>query len=194
MEAIVLAGGRSRRMGSDKLVLERDGRSVLQRACDALAPHVDRIIVAGPARDGCEGVTFVVEDPPFGGPVAGIAAALTQLDDGGLAFLLAGDLAEPEAVVDLLRRHQGRLVQADAVVLEDEDGWPQYLAGLYHVAALRRAVARWDSLRDLSVRRLMSSVNHIAVRASGTAVADLDTPEQARRHGYHGAESTTHGS
>ncbi|HRC61654.1 MAG TPA: NTP transferase domain-containing protein, partial [Dehalococcoidia bacterium] len=45
--AIVLAGGRSRRMGRDKAALVLRGRSLLQRALDAVGAVVDEIVVVG---------------------------------------------------------------------------------------------------------------------------------------------------
>lgn len=184
MEAVILAGGRSRRMGVDKLSLERDGRTALQRVRDSVAPHVTRVVVAGPERPGCDGVVFVYEDPPFGGPVAGIITALPELN-GESTFLLAGDLANPAAVVRLLLDHRRALLDHDAVVLEDADGWSQWLAGMYRTRALRDAAAALGVARDISVRRFMRTVGCLTVPAAAAALADLDTPEQARDHGFH---------
>jgi len=183
--AIILGGGRSSRMGTDKLGLHLDGRSLLQRACDAVAPHVTRIVVAGPERPDMVGdrVEFVVEDPPFGGPVAGIVAALAALPDVGAAFLLAGDLADPGAVVSALVEHVPLLGARDAVVLEDADGWPQFLAGLYRTEALQRAASRLESARDVSVRRLLAGLDPARVPAPPRVLADIDTPEDARARG-----------
>lgn len=183
LAAIVLAGGRSSRMGTDKLALQRDGRSLLQRCCDAVAPHVGRIIVAGPGREGIDGATFVVEDPPFGGPVAGITAALAELPGQGQVFLLAGDLADPDAVVARLLAHRRNGAGTDGVVLEDSGGWPQYLAGLYHIDSLRGAAAKWPGARDMSVRRFLAHLHCARVPAHDAVVADIDTPEQAREQG-----------
>lgn len=40
---LVLSGGRSRRMGRDKALLERDGATQLQRAVELLGRHVERV-------------------------------------------------------------------------------------------------------------------------------------------------------
>ena len=45
---IVLAGGRSRRMGSNKALLPLAGRRLVDRAIDLLEPHVDETFVVGP--------------------------------------------------------------------------------------------------------------------------------------------------
>src|SRR5437867_6778828 len=44
----VLAGGRSRRMGSNRALLPLAGRGLVDRAIDLLEPHVDETFVVGP--------------------------------------------------------------------------------------------------------------------------------------------------
>lgn len=179
--AIVLGGGRSARMGTDKLALERHGVPLLERVCLAAGRFADRVIVAGPARPDLA-VEYVPEDPPFGGPVAGIAAALTALahavGPGEETLILAGDLAEPEAVVDLL---YGAEPGPDGVVLVDDEGWPQFLAGRYRIAALLDAVRSAGDVRDLSVRRFLRGLDVARVPAPPSTTADVDTVEDAVR-------------
>src|SRR5699024_8291038 len=80
--AVVLTGGRSSRMGGrHKPGILIDGRSVIDRTLRALwsaAPSA-QVVIAGSAgglspqlRDR---VLVVREDPPFSGPLAGVAAA-----------------------------------------------------------------------------------------------------------------------
>lgn len=178
--AIVLGGGRSSRMGTDKLALVLDGRSLLERATGAAFAWADAVVVAGDRPQPWVGdprVRFRPEEPRFGGPVAGIAAALDDLVDAEEILLLAGDLADPAGVVTLL---------ADAewgpagVVLEDDEGWPQYLAGCYRAEALTAAVAALPHARDVSVRRLLRGLRLARRRVDGRTVLDLDTPEVAK--------------
>lgn len=75
--ALVLTGGRSRRMGRDKAGLVHRGDTLLEHALRASSGAVVRVIV-GPHR--AEGTITVQEAPPFGGPVAGIAAGISCLE------------------------------------------------------------------------------------------------------------------
>lgn len=178
---ILLGGGRSSRMGADKLNLIRDGATLAERGADALLRVADRVVIASPERPGLArpGVEFVLEDPPFGGPVAGIAAAVEAIDSTNAeAYLLAGDLADPSTVIGLLREAD---LGDDGVALIDDEGWPQYLAGRYRVEALRRVLKR--GARDRSVKRTFAPLKLALVPASDLVVADLDTPEQARHAG-----------
>lgn len=193
-------------MGTDKLSLTRDGQTLLERVCAALLVWADEVVVAGPprtdegSRDGVlddHRVRFRQEDPPFGGPVAGLAAALAALpspgdtDGSGIddrstpteqteVLVLAGDLMAPEQIV-------ARLVAADlgadGVALVDPQGWPQYLAGRYRLGALRAAIANAPQTRDISVNRVVRVLDLHLVPADTEVVGDVDTPEQARAAG-----------
>ena len=80
---VVLAGGTAKRMGGvskpDVIVA---GKSLLMRAIDeirAVAPAAEIVVVAPPQVEIPEGVARVLEDPPFGGPLAGVAAGFDLL-------------------------------------------------------------------------------------------------------------------
>lgn len=177
--AVVLGGGRSSRMGADKLALRLEGESLLARACAAALTFADHVVVAGPEREGVpDGISFVREDPPFSGPAAGLAAALDALPAGDEVLVLAGDLALPQSAVDLLA---AEALEGDGVVLRDEEGWPQYLCGRYRQEPLTRALA--GDVGDVAVRRLLGPLNLALLSAPKSVTEDLDTPGQAQRLG-----------
>lgn len=185
LAAIVLAGGRASRLGgAAKPLLEVGGRTLIDGVLAALADAgVDPIVVCGPPMPVAREVSWVREDPPFGGPVTGIAAGLRAVDAERVA-LLAADLARPAAALAVLLPHAVELTEADAVCLADPDGRSQWLAGVYRADALRRGLAALaDSGRDASLRDLLRGMRIRTVPASREAVADVDTwqdLEQAR--------------
>lgn len=180
---MVLGGGRSSRMGADKLTFEIDGKSLLVRTVAAALAWADSVVVAGGQPDGWAQqrdhlpadapVVFRREHPPFGGPVAGIATAFTALDQPDEVMILAGDLANPGAVVRTLA---DAAVHGDGVVLEDGGGWPQYLAGRYRADAVAAAVGAVGDARDMSVRRLLGHLDVARVSVPESVTRDLDTP------------------
>ncbi|TFC24445.1 molybdopterin-guanine dinucleotide biosynthesis protein [Cryobacterium sp. TMT1-3] len=86
IDLIVLAGGRGSRLGGAlKPAVEVAGRTLLSRVLDARPVARHAVVVGSPAARPAAGdhagaaLNWALEDPPFGGPVAGIAAGLTTL-------------------------------------------------------------------------------------------------------------------
>jgi len=109
--AIVLAGGASRRFGSDKLAARIDGAALLERSIGALNGLVDEIVVViAPGRDApvlalsgrAAPVRFVADEEAFGGPLVGLRTGLVAAD-GGTVLVVGGDMPSlVPAVLELL--------------------------------------------------------------------------------------------
>ncbi|GAA1396606.1 molybdenum cofactor guanylyltransferase [Luteococcus peritonei] len=186
---IVLAGGGSVRMGQPKQGLELAGRSLLQRTVDAcLDQGCSRVAVLAPAAQAGgwvaadERVLVTLEDPPDGGPVAGIVAGLEALSpaDDDQVWVLACDLPRVDELMAALQAME--LPDELAWVPVDEEGWPQFLAARYPVAALRRTVAE-NPGRDIAARRLLRAIPKVPVSLPGELLTDVDSPQQARAAG-----------
>ena len=142
-------------------------------------------VVAPAAVDLPTGVLRALEDPPLGGPVAGIAAGLESLDQcgptAGLIGLLTCDAPSSwralPGLIEALRQSQPG---ADGVCALDGDH-VQYLLGLYHRRALATAVAPDGvPLRDTAVRRSLGRLRVTAIPVPHGVVRDLDTWAEVR--------------
>ncbi len=102
--AVILAGGKSTRMGRDKLALEFCGRSLLEGAVKRFERLFDRVIVSvgDLSKYGEIGAEKVCDIYPGRGPMSGLHAALVHT--GGDVFLAAADMpfAAPEAALRLI--------------------------------------------------------------------------------------------
>ncbi|MGJ1633884.1 molybdenum cofactor guanylyltransferase [Clavibacter sepedonicus] len=203
--AVVLAGGRARRLGGiDKTALARDGASLLAEAVRAASGCARTVVVGAGSRPG--GVTdaqrravgsarLVDEEPAHGGPAAALAAGLRDLDRAAPTawiLVLAADLARaPEAVAALLprRRDPARADGRDALVARDPDGRAQPLLALYRAAPLRAALAAVDDASGLpgaSLRSVLAALGpgRVAyVVLPARLCADVDTPADAHALG-----------
>lgn len=84
---VVLAGGQSRRFGSDKALAELDGRTLLEQAVATAARWSDRVVVVG--RSSAP-VPTLPDWPASGlGPLGGLAAALRFAGDQGYDTVLS---------------------------------------------------------------------------------------------------------
>ena len=78
--AVVLAGGRSTRMGRDKAFLDLAGKPLIARVLDVLLPLFREVLVSGPRRppyDGL-GLPLVPDIVPGRGPLSGLHAGLVS--------------------------------------------------------------------------------------------------------------------
>lgn len=139
---IVLAGGRSSRMGTAKAGLEWHGSTLLRRAVGVLARAVvgPLVVVRAPGQDlpplppGVE----VVDDPVEGlGPLQGIAAGLAAVAGrAAAAFVCSTDM--PLLHPAFVRRVLLDLGPGVDVVLPVAHGYPQPLAAAYRTALAPR--------------------------------------------------------
>lgn len=179
LHAIVLAGGRARRLGGvDKLLLRVDGRTLLERVVAALA-SAERIAVVGPKRHVplAREVAWVREEPAFGGPAAAVAAGLRALDPApdDEVLVLAGDLVRPDLVVDALRSGEGNRVGVDPT------GHRQWVCCRVRAGDLAAAVASVDTA-DGPLKALIGTLDPVDVPLGAEACADLDTPDDVEEY------------
>jgi molybdopterin-guanine dinucleotide biosynthesis protein A len=175
-DAIVLAGGTATRLGGvDKPSIDIAGKTMLERVLDACSGARFTVVV-GTRRPTGRPVTWTLEEPPHGGPLAGLAAGLAALPaDAERVVVLAADMPfmTDEAIAGLLSESAGH----DAAVFIDEDGKAQPLAGVYRVSALNAALRACGELRDRSVKRILDSLRAVTVPDAG-ATRDCDTVDQ----------------
>lgn len=172
----VLAGGRSRRMGTDKALISLDGVTLVERAVDALrSAGADPVVVIGGDRPAIEalGLDAVDDVWPGEGPLGGIITALRTVTTDSVA-VLSCDLtaASPLAV----RRVADALADAD-VSVPVVDGRVQWL----HAVWRRRGLAALESAFDDGVRAPRHAVAslHVAHLPDGDPrwYHDADRPE-----------------
>ncbi|MES2442327.1 MAG: molybdenum cofactor guanylyltransferase [Pseudomonadota bacterium] len=156
----VLAGGESRRFGSDKALALLDGKPLIQHAVDALAAQTDAVIVCG--RDWGDGLPDRPE--PGLGPLGGIAAALHEAARRGYDAVLTTPCDVPGLPTDLVRRLGDGGVLAEMPVI---GLWPTALAASLD-AWLRDG-------RDRSVRGWARAAGLAEIRL-GTRLANINRP------------------
>ncbi len=78
IRGVVLVGGESRRMGKPKQLLWHGGITLVERAVEAMRPHVEQVVLAGsgPVPDGLRDLRRLPDPPGVAGPLAGLLAAM----------------------------------------------------------------------------------------------------------------------
>ena len=185
--AIVVGGGGGERLGGvSKPDLTLGGMRLIDRVCGSLleACGAGCVAVVPPTVRVPEGVMRTLEDPPNGGPLAGIDAGLRALgvDDDVLVVVASVDAP---GVAGLLPALLGSPLGADSegriAVGGDPQPFDQYLMGVYRAGALRRvldeAVAALGSVRGVGVRRVLRVLALERVSVDADVCRDIDTPE-----------------
>jgi molybdenum cofactor guanylyltransferase len=173
--AIVLAGGRSSRMGEPKALLDWHGEPLVHHVAGILAQVCRPVIVvvaAGRSVPVPEGVEITVDATPDRGPLEGVAAGIRALDGRSPAVFLAAvdlPLLHPAFVGQMLTALPG----FDAAVAV-ADGRDQPLAAAYDARLLERA----PQLQAAGEARVTALLEHGLIRR--LTVAELVEPDSLR--------------
>lgn len=165
----MLAGGRGSRLGGiEKADLLLHGRPLLEHLLEQLTVPV---IVVGPDRATAGPARFVLEEPRYGGPVAGLRAAVDLVETPVVA-VLAVDLPYAVPLVEILVESFTEEMQ---VLVPVRDGHEEYVCSVFDLHSLRHGLQECgDSMRSLFAAL---DVTRLEVSAEqGLMLRDVDTP------------------
>jgi molybdopterin-guanine dinucleotide biosynthesis protein A len=135
--AIIMAGGRSTRMGTDKSMLPIEGRPIIKGICERLSTCFEQILISADNKEKFEflGCEVIPDKIPRQGPLMGIASAL-EASSNELNFIAACDIPHMEL------RHIRRIIseaadgEHDIVVPVAADGQYEPLFAIYRKSTL----------------------------------------------------------
>lgn len=117
--AVILAGGKSSRMGTDKADLPLRGGTMLSHLVAVYSAAFDDVYVSG---HSCENVKRLYDEYESAGPLAGLASAFTSTD-ADYVFLSAVDLpggsaALAQKLVDLIGDFDACVIKRESIGIE----------------------------------------------------------------------------
>ncbi len=162
ISGIILAGGRSSRMGTEKGLVEFRGRTLIEYAVEALQPHCDEILIsANNAAYDFLGFEVVHDEMTGTGPMGGIYSCLKKCR-APVAFVISCDvpLVGAETVGRIVDQSQDAIV----AVPSHESGHIEPLCGVYSKELLplfveflhRGHFKLYDLLQEADVRRIQT--------------------------------------
>ena len=184
--ALILAGGRSRRMGRDKLMLPQDGSTVLGTAVRRFSEKFSRVLLSvdRAGRYPEIPVPHIADKFPGCGPLAGLHAGLEAAGEEGV-FLAAADLpfSDPETalrMIELCGEHE-------ICVIRDERGRFEPLFGCYRISVLpkaeellasgKRAMTDLFEISDT----LVIAASELGIREGSRMLANMNRPEDYKK-------------
>jgi len=176
---VILAGGKSRRMGTDKAQLELSGQSLFDRSLRLLQGFFATIIIAGDrpdlARPGIPAIADLYPGSALGGLHTGLKSATTDW-----IFVAPCDMPYPDAqiVTALLQNRAG----VEAVVPRTASGYEPVFA-LYH----KNCLPQMEAMLQQNQFRIYDFYQRIAIRyleppnlpdGWQRSLLNINTPEQ----------------
>ena len=143
--------------------------------------------MAGARSAGCEktviagditakGAGTVREQPAFGGPVSGLAAAMKQVETDWL-MLLACDLPHARLLCHLLTESFHSITSDFDGLVALTDFRIQWLAGIYRRSSLQRELERIRDPQGMALKELFGNMKLREVQDPEGFARDIDTPE-----------------
>jgi len=177
---LVLSGGKSRRMGQDKALLENNGQSQLAHVAGVLDACVDKVFVSTRADQENDEVRAqfdrIVDRYDDMGPVAGILSALETSPEADW-LVVACDLPNitEQTIRDLLEQCEGE--QAFTAYASSYDGLPEPLCAVYHSGS--EAIVRQFVKEGINCPRkiLIRSDTKLLDQRHPEALDNVNTPD-----------------
>ncbi len=174
----IFAGGKSSRMGTDKALLQLEGKNFIKRLCDELDCFEERMIARGNQSD-IEDISWIIIPDIYSerGPIGGLHAVLSICESDAM-FCVSCDM--PLLQISLVNYLCGFMEEeVDAVIAVTEDGRKQPLCGIYRksvLSVLEEQILAGDN-------RMMAALNKMRVKYVTIGLQDsqqlknINTPE-----------------
>jgi molybdopterin-guanine dinucleotide biosynthesis protein A len=183
--ALILAGGRSSRMGGgDKCLMPLQGRPLLSHVLEKIAPQVSRALI----NSNSDPILFeefglpVRPDtlPDHPGPLAGILTGLFWAREHGATHLVTVPCDTPFLPHDLVRRLEEDLRRSGAQIAVARD--PAQLHPVVALWPVYLAVRLADNMKDgaRSVHRWLSQFKVCESQFAASHFSNLNTPAELR--------------
>ncbi len=184
---LILAGGRSRRFGGDKLGADWHGRSLLDHVVERMREWSDDVIVLvahdhdAQGRSPTPGVRLLPDPEPSPGPLVGVASGLAAARHE-IVGVIGGDMPlVPLRVLDLLAREAASADRSVAGLMVDGrmEPLPVCIRRPLAAARLNELVAagarRLGALRDLNGSHGLAETRWRLLDPAGDSLRDVDT-------------------
>ncbi|HTM83287.1 MAG TPA: molybdenum cofactor guanylyltransferase [Mycobacterium sp.] len=195
LAGIVLAGGASRRMGTDKATLPvpgAGGATMIERTVATVGARCRPVIVIAAAGQPLPDLPARVlrDETPGLGPLSATGRGLRAAADAGVAWAFVSAVDLPLLTAELIDELAVRAAGLHAEVVLPWDGRDHYLAALYRTALAGRAEALLAA-GERSMRALVRGVDAQRIVLAGsrasTVLTNVNSPADLHALGNMGA-------
>lgn len=189
---IILAGGDSTRIGTDKGLMDLDGKPLISYVVENLRPVVDEIIVVVGSEEKMPfywqvlkpDIKVVADIYEEGSPLIGLITGLSQAS-GDYAVVAACDM--PFINSDLVDMLFLLSFDLNGTLLIKPNGWIEPLPAVYKVEMSLKKASHLHNQGDLRIRKVLETLPDVArvpverlrvIDPMLRSFFDLDTPER----------------
>lgn len=153
---IIIAGGKSTRMGRDKALINYQGKKLIEYAIDLFRAFTNNIIIsANGGKYSCYGFPVVADNNPGLGPLSGIESALRYSETRNNIVIPCDTPFVNAGLYDKLLRYSANY---DAVVPFSENGKTEPLIAFYSKDILP-VIERQIESQDYKMQNLLQAIN-----------------------------------
>lgn len=178
LAVVILAGGRSERMGGiDKSTIRLNGtRLIDHQLAGVQSLGIDKnFIVIVSTKHLAAGITHTAEKPAYGGPLAGISASLSVIPDSvKRVAILSVDAPDSWQLLPDLAAALERNAERDAAIIKDDAGIANPLCSVWRSGRLRASLAEIGEAQNKPARALVRHSEWVSVDGAGLEV-DYDS-------------------
>lgn len=184
---IILAGGRNKRMGSNKALTLLNGKPLIEWVLNAMREVTDNVIISVGTEDfQYENLAKVQDEYPDKGPAGGIYSAL-KVSETDLNLVISCDMPFISVPVLELLIREARLNPSCVTFPVDENGYPQPLCAVYnkcilpvlHEAILQDMLMLRKIILECSSRQMKIGRDHTLYRTG--IFMNINTKETLKR-------------
>lgn len=179
---VILAGGKSSRMGTDKALLSIEGKNFINRICDTFSFFTERMIARGDKEEPAFITWSVIPDVyPYHGPIGGLHAALSSCQSEALFCAACDTPLIEKKIYDRLAVEMTE--EIDVVIAVTEDGKYHPLCGIY-----RKSVGKIMEEQILAGNNKMMSVlkrvrvKYVEIDSKTYGLYNINTPEDLAKY------------
>ena len=175
---VILAGGRSSRMGTDKALLSIKNKNFIETLCQSFSFFEEKMIARGDL-DMPDPITWkVIPDCyPYHGPIGGLHAALKHCLSEAVFVTACDTPLIDKAIYDRLREEMDE--ETDAVIVVTEDGKYHPLCGIYKKSGekiMEEQILSGNNRMMQVLRKIRTK--YVDINAKEYGLYNINTPEQ----------------
>lgn len=178
---IILAGGKSSRMGTDKGFLELNNKPFVQYSIEALQPLVSEILIVSDNPDyDIFGLKRITDDIKNAGPVGGIYSGL-EASKSELNLILSCDI--PLITSDVLQKLIDAVDDASDIIQAESNGKTMPLIALYK-RAIKGQFKRFLEQGERRLRVVVKGCRYNTIvldKAFQNATLNVNTKEELKQ-------------